>query len=163
MQRSLKIFEWTLLSCSFRWTLIPSSFVLQLKVPCFRKVQKIWILKTMLPLLFLLKTTPSLVAMPPVVYPLEMIFISSISLFIVLLLFFLFFFFFFFFSFFFKKGPAILDHFKFIQVHLARPCLQTSLDTIALFRLNSLKGFWTIIVCPFYLWMHFYPYCYCQI
>ena len=33
-----------------------------------------------------------------------------------------------------------------------------SLDTISFFKLNSFKGFWTMVVYPFYLWMCFYPY-----
>ena len=80
------------------------------------------------------------------VYPLEMISILSIS-FVVVVVVVVFFFFFFFFG----KGYVVLDHFKFIQVHLAHPCLKMILDTIAFFRLNSLKGFWTIVVHPFYL------------
>ena len=36
------------------------------------------------------------------------------------------------------------------------------LDIIVFFRFNSLKGFWTMAVYPFYLWMCFCPYFYHQ-
>ena len=59
--------------------------------------------------------------------------------------FFFFFFFFFFFNFkfffFLRKGFIVLDHFNFIQVHFARPCFKTSLDTIAFLGLTLLRVF----------------------
>ena len=70
-------------------------------------VQGEWCFSPCLGVVPLLKTALSLMAMPPMVYPLEMISILSISLFVVLLLSFLFFF----------RGSVVLDHLNSLQVH----------------------------------------------
>ena len=68
-------------------------------------VQGEWCFSPCLGVVPLLKTALSLMAMPPMVYPLEMISILSISWLFVFVLFLFFFF---------LKGFVVMDHFKFI-------------------------------------------------